>query len=136
MNVTGVIETALHVDNVKTAGDFYRKLFSFETMVADDRFCALSVAGRQVLLLFKKGGTLEPIVFAGGTIPPHGGNGRLHLAFSIPASDLEGWRTRLRDEGIVIESEVTWERGGHSLYFRDPDQHLVELVTPGCWPIY
>jgi len=136
MNVTGVIETALHVADVQIASEFYRRLFSLEAMIEDNRFCALSVAGRQVLLLFKKGGTLEPIVFAGGTIPPHGGDGRLHLAFSIPASDLEAWRNHLRDEGIVIESEVTWARGGHSLYFRDPDQHLVELITPGCWPIY
>ena len=22
------------------------------------------------------------------------------------------------------------------LYFRDPDEHLLELVSPGCWAIY
>ena len=26
--------------------------------------------------------------------------------------------------------------GGESLYFRDPDGHLLELVTPGLWPNY
>ncbi len=26
--------------------------------------------------------------------------------------------------------------GGTSLYFRDPDGHLLELVTPGIWSIY
>jgi len=31
---------------------------------------------------------------------------------------------------------VDWPRGGRSLYFRDPDQHLLELITPGCWSIY
>jgi hypothetical protein len=27
-------------------------------------------------------------------------------------------------------------RGGTSLYFRDPDDHFVELATPGLWSIY
>ncbi|PYU59508.1 MAG: glyoxalase, partial [Acidobacteria bacterium] len=30
----------------------------------------------------------------------------------------------------------TWELGGWSLYFRDPDRHLIELATPGTWSIY
>jgi hypothetical protein len=27
-------------------------------------------------------------------------------------------------------------RGGEALYFRDPDGHLLEVVTPGIWNIY
>ena len=23
-----------------------------------------------------------------------------------------------------------------SIYFRDPDRHAVELITPGCWKVY
>jgi catechol 2,3-dioxygenase-like lactoylglutathione lyase family enzyme len=42
----------------------------------------------------------------------------------------------LREAGVAIESETHWERGGRSVYFRDPDQHLIELVTPGIWPNY
>jgi catechol 2,3-dioxygenase-like lactoylglutathione lyase family enzyme len=37
---------------------------------------------------------------------------------------------------VNIESRVKWPRGGESIYFRDPDDHLVELVTPGTWAIY
>jgi catechol 2,3-dioxygenase-like lactoylglutathione lyase family enzyme len=58
------------------------------------------------------------------------------MAFSIEAADLDAWEQRLRDHGIAIESRVRWQRGGTSLYFRDPDGHLLELLTPGVWPIY
>jgi catechol 2,3-dioxygenase-like lactoylglutathione lyase family enzyme len=42
----------------------------------------------------------------------------------------------LRTQGVAIESETHWARGGRSLYFRDPEGHLLELVTPGIWPNY
>ena len=37
---------------------------------------------------------------------------------------------------IAIEEKKKWERGGQSLYYRDPDRHLIELATPGTWSIY
>jgi catechol 2,3-dioxygenase-like lactoylglutathione lyase family enzyme len=88
------------------------------------------------LLLFRKGSTAEPAVLPGGTIPPHDGGGRLHLAFAVSAVELEAWRERLRSHGVSIEGEVKWPRGGTSLYFRDPDDHLVELATPGLWSTF
>jgi catechol 2,3-dioxygenase-like lactoylglutathione lyase family enzyme len=136
MKVTGVLETALYVDDVPRARDFYQRLFGFPELVGDDRFCALNVADRQVLLLFKKGGTTHPMKMPGGILPPHDGSGTTHFAFSIDASELAGWEARLDEQGIAIESRVNWPRGGVSLYFRDPDGHLGELVTPGCWAIY
>ena len=69
-------------------------------------------------------------------IPPHDGHGPHHIAFAIEAADYDRWRTRLRQQGIAIESETAWDRGGRSVYFRDPDKHLVELVTPGIWANY
>jgi len=136
MNVTGVLETSLYVDDVSRATEFYHRLFGFGKLVADDRFCALNVEDKQVLLLFKKGGSLEPISFPGGILPPHDGSGTTHLAFSIPAADLAAWETRLDKYEVAIESRVSWPRGGRSIYFRDPDGHLLELITPGCWAIY
>jgi catechol 2,3-dioxygenase-like lactoylglutathione lyase family enzyme len=134
--IEGLLETALYVEDVQRAAEFYQRLFGFEKMVADERFCALNVAGKQVLLLFKRGSALQPTVLPGGTIPPHDGVGHLHFAFAIAASDLDAWEAWLAQQGVVIESRVAWERGSRSLYFRDPDQHLVELATPGLWPIY
>jgi catechol 2,3-dioxygenase-like lactoylglutathione lyase family enzyme len=136
MNVTGVLETGIYVDDVVRSTEFYQRVFGFEQLVGDDRFCALSVAGRQVFLIFKKGGTLEPMPLPGGELPPHDGSGQMHFAFSVPAADLAAWQQRLVENKIEIESRVSWPRGGHSIYFRDPDGHLAELVTPGCWAIY
>jgi catechol 2,3-dioxygenase-like lactoylglutathione lyase family enzyme len=136
MNVTGVLETGIYVDDVVRSTEFYQRIFGFEQLVADDRFCALSVAGRQVFLIFKKGGTLKPMPVPGGVLPPHDGSGQMHFAFSVPAAELAAWEQRLVENNIVIESRVAWPRGGRSIYFRDPDGHLAELVTPGCWGIY
>jgi hypothetical protein len=38
---------------------------------------------------------------------------------------------RLAAEGVAVESVVGRPGGARSLYFRDPDQHLVELLSPG-----
>ena len=131
-----VLETSLYVDEIQRAAQFYERLFGFEKLVCDDRFCAFSVSGQQVLLLFRKHGTTEPITIPGGVIPPHDGEGTTHLAFTIPLDSEPEWTAHLAAHRIVIESRVTWPRGGFSLYFRDPDGHLLELVSPGCWAIY
>ena len=36
----------------------------------------------------------------------------------------------------MIEARPDWPKGGKSIYFRDPDNHLLELVTRGTWKMY
>lgn len=136
MRVSGILETALSVADVAASAAFYKRLFGFDTLLDTDRLVALNVAGRDVLLLFKKGATEEPAALPGGVIPGHGASGRSHLAFSITAEDYGPWQARLAEEGVGVESVVTWPGGAKSLYFRDPAQHLVELITPGFWANY
>lgn len=126
----------MYVDDLERAARFYEDTFEFRRLIGDERFCAFSVADRNVLLLFKKGATLTTVPTPGGPIPPHDGSGRQHVAFAIPAAAEADWNTRLRERGISVESTVDWPRGGRSVYFRDPDQNLLELITPGCWSIY
>jgi len=33
-------------------------------------------------------------------------------------------------------SAVDWQRGSRSIYFADPEGHLLELATPGLWSVY
>lgn len=132
----GIVESILYTDDLPRAIAFYRDVLGLEAMTGDAaRFQAFRVGG-QVLLLFKRGATLTPTAVPGGIIPPHDGTGPHHIGFAIAAADYDAWLARLRAAGVVIESETRWERGGRSLYFRDPDGHAVELVTPGIWLNY
>ena len=96
--VTGVIETALYVDDLARAACFYEDVLGLPALMGDSRFRAYDVGGRSVLLLFRRGATLETVRLPGGTIPPHDGRGPLHVAFAVPADDLPrgrgGWRRR------------------------------------------
>ncbi len=130
-----VLETGLYVDDLDRAAGFYEEILGLESMFRDSRLVAYPV-GASVLLLFHRGTTSQPAKLPGGVIPPHEGQGRLHYAFAISAENLEPWRARLAAFKIAIEGEVQWPRGAHSLYFRDPDQNLLELATPGLWANY
>jgi catechol 2,3-dioxygenase-like lactoylglutathione lyase family enzyme len=135
-NLNGILETSLYVEDLDRSTRFYREVMQFQELVSDERFCALQAARQQVLLLFKKGASTEPMVIEGGIIPPHDANGQEHLAFAVSAQELQAWERWLQQRQVVIESKVRWGRGGQSIYFRDPEGHLLELVTPGCWAIY
>jgi catechol 2,3-dioxygenase-like lactoylglutathione lyase family enzyme len=137
LNPPRIKETCLYVAELPRAIRFYTDLFGYTVMASDERFAALSVAGQDVLLLFLNGGTIEPAVLPNGdVIPPHDGSGQTHLGLAVSKDELSTWEARLAERGIAIESRVHWERGGESIYFRDPDEHLLELLTPGVWPIY
>ena len=129
-SVNGILETSLYVDDPQRSARFYQSLFGFVPVVVADRLIALAVREGQVLLLFKKQASRQLNPGA------HDGDGQLHLAFAIAADAVDEWRARLSESGIAIEQDRPWDRGGHSLYFRDPDGHLVELGSPGIWANY
>ena len=99
-------------------------------------YADLCVAPRQVLLVFKRGATREDSETPEGRIPGHHSEGPAHFAFAIDAADYGVWKRHLQATGVSIRSETTWNRGGRSLYFDDPDGNVVELATPGLWPNY
>jgi catechol 2,3-dioxygenase-like lactoylglutathione lyase family enzyme len=133
---SAILETCLSVQDLARAKEFYADLFGYPVMRSDERLCAFDIGGTQVLLLFVRGSDPEGTVLPFGTIPPHGTTGVSHIGFSIPAECLAAWKARLGERGIAIESEFQWPTGGISIYFRDPDNHLLELLTPGVWPNY
>jgi catechol 2,3-dioxygenase-like lactoylglutathione lyase family enzyme len=129
--VNGILETSVYVERPTRSVEFYRRVFGFETIDTDQnvtdqtRLCALRAGDRSVLLLFKKGATADT-----------NATGAIHVAFGISRSELAAWEAWLSQQGIPIELRKTWKYGGEALYFRDPDGHLLEVVTPGVWSIF
>jgi catechol 2,3-dioxygenase-like lactoylglutathione lyase family enzyme len=135
-SLSRVVETAVYVSDLGHSRAFYCGVLGAEVLLDTPRLLALSVGGQSVLLLFQRGATAEPLETPGGIVPPHGARGVQHFALAIAPESLDEWRTYLARADVPIESEVRWPRGGTSLYLRDPDNHSVELITPGLWAIY
>ncbi len=135
LRVSRILETALDCEVLARTSAFYMRLLGVTPMLDTERLVAIDAGEGTVLLLFQRGLT-DAIDSDGGRIPGHDPGGSGHLAFAIPGGDVALWEARLTELGVAIESRVTWDRGGVSLYFRDPDNRSVELATPGIWPTY
>ena len=132
----GILETAIHAEDMVRSRAFYEDVLGLEPIYSDNRLSAYEVAGRDVLLVFRKGTTQQPVALPSGTIPGHGGDGALHVAFAVGKDELDRWEAHLTSRGVAIEGCNDWSRGGRNIYFRDPDGHLLELATPGLWSVY
>jgi catechol 2,3-dioxygenase-like lactoylglutathione lyase family enzyme len=134
--IHGIVESCLYSNDLPRSIRFYQGRLGLRLIESSDRLAVFSVADRQVLIIFRSGGKSEPVPTPGGMIPPHEAAGRVHFAFAISKEDFAAWESHLIAQGIAIESKVSWPAGGQSIYFRDPDHHLVELATPGIWEVY
>ena len=129
LKCNGIIETALYVDDMRRSVGFYQEVFGFPALFASERLTSLRVLPGQVLLIMKKGASTEASVMPFGMIPSSDAAGQQHVAFGIRPEQLDEWRNTLKHHGVEIESALDWPEGGHSLYFRDPDGHCIEVKT-------
>lgn len=127
----GVLETCIYADDLAAAERFYHDVLGLEPFARSAGRHVFFRAGDGVFLVFDPAATRQAV----GEVPAHGpaaGAGG-HVAFAVRESELDRWRAALRAHGVAIEAEVTWPRGGRSIYVRDPAGNSVELATPRIW---
>ncbi len=128
MEVTKIKETCLYVSDLHQTKSFYQGKLGLKVIGEVSGRHVFFRAGASVLLCF-----VAEVSKQAGTLPPHHGTGQLHLAFEVEKKAYEAQKAALQQQGIVLEQEFDWGGGFLSFYFRDPDQHLLEVVMAGMW---
>jgi catechol 2,3-dioxygenase-like lactoylglutathione lyase family enzyme len=122
--------------------DFYVNILGLEFVSEEkDRYVFLK-AGQSMLLIFNPNKTLANAdvsnISSTTHLPAHGAFAPpsiIHFALEIEKQNYDNAKQMLKEKNIKIENEVTWNKGTNSIYFRDPVGNLVEIITPGSWPV-
>jgi catechol 2,3-dioxygenase-like lactoylglutathione lyase family enzyme len=131
VRITGVYETVIYATDVPGAAAFYADVLGLRLVDGPDELAAaFRLEDGGVLLIFDPSRASVP----GRPVPSHGATGAGHVAFSVEDGALDRWAEILRERGIEIEQEHEWQRGGRSIYVRDPAGNSVELVDGDLWP--
>ncbi len=129
MQIEGILESCLYVDDLDAAEAFYRRVLALQLHSREQGRHVFLHCGKGMLLLFNPDSTSV----SNGIVPTHGARGPGHVAFAVKKAQISAWKDQLRKEGVAIETEVPWPHGGHSIYFRDPAGNSVELATSQVW---
>ena len=134
MQLRGILETAVYATDLDAAQDFYGRVLGLPLISRAAGRHVFFRCGEDVFLVFNAAETeVQHSTVGGGIVPPHGAHGPSHMAFRVREDEIPAWREHLVSEGVAIESEITWPRGGRSIYFRDPAGHSIELASPKLW---
>jgi catechol 2,3-dioxygenase-like lactoylglutathione lyase family enzyme len=126
-----VYETVLYAADVAKAAAFYSDVLGLRLIDGPDELSAgFRLDDGGVLLIFDPSRSSLP----NRPVPSHGPTGAGHVAFSVEEGTLDAWGEALRERGVEIELERGWQRGGRSIYVRDPAGNAVELVDGDLWP--
>jgi len=128
MKFNQIKETCLYVEDLHATQAFYHGKLGLELIVFLEGNHVFFRAGSSVLLCFIAEASKRKT-----HLPPHHGEGNIHFALEVDAADYDSSKREVIAAGIDIEQEVEWSIGMHSFYFRDPDNHLVEIVQTGFW---
>lgn len=130
-SLVGIHETVLYGADLVALGGFYADVLELRSVSRmGDLGHAFRLPDGGVLLLFDPAAAAAP----GRDVPSHGTSGPGHVAFRIEPGTLPTWRDHLVAHDVEIEAELEWDRGGRSLYVRDPAGNSVEIVDGTIWP--
>lgn len=134
MTIDGVLETCLYASDLDAVERFYAGVLELPVFAREPERHVFFRCGAGMLLVFDAERTATSAGQVGGVIvPSHGARGAGHVCFRIGDDELPRWRERLLSEGISIEAEIAWPRGGSSIYVRDPAGNSVELAPSRIW---
>ena len=120
IKVQGVDHVGLAVKDVRKSVDWYREMFGLERLYEDVRgdFPGVVGIGDTSVAFFPSD---DPDIPLPAGLPIH------HLAFRVDRVNFEMAQEMLRQKGIEFEFQD--HTIVHSVYFHDPDGHLIELMT-------
>ena len=123
-----ILETCLYADDLESTETFYRSVLGLDPFAKETGRHLFFKFSDQLLLIFNPARTLEK-----SEVAPHGARGPGHVAFTVPRSEMDGWKKHLQEKGVEIEKDMLWPNGGRSLYFRDPAGNCLECASPLVW---
>jgi catechol 2,3-dioxygenase-like lactoylglutathione lyase family enzyme len=130
-----IIETCIYSTGLNIMKDFYVSRLGLDLVSEEEGRHVFLKAGKSMLLIFNPENTM---VSTNSIFPAHGAitpPSSIHFALEIEQVDYEAAKNVLIQNKIPIEKEMRWGSGGKSIYFRDPVNNLVEIVTKGQWPV-
>jgi catechol-2,3-dioxygenase len=134
LKINRIIETCIYSSNLENMKKFYVDVLGLSAIAEERDKLIFLKAGKSMLLIFDPSQTMVD----NKKLPTHGIQSppsSIHLAMEIKEQEYQGWQELLVNNSIPIEKEVMWKSNAKSLYFRDPAGNLVELITPGEWPV-
>lgn len=130
----GLYEAHLPVSDLRRSVEFYATL-GFRVGFG-------SIQDRSVLLLYERGGTRWMLGLFVVDVITHRHPAEYHVALRVPEADVDGMIPYLRERGIdpvhpdtapiqgrMVEPIVHGWMPAASVFFRDPDGHLLELIA-------
>jgi catechol 2,3-dioxygenase-like lactoylglutathione lyase family enzyme len=134
MTPLGILETVLSATDLDAAETFYVEVLGFQLHSKVPGRHIFFRCGEQMLLIFNPRETEKGPPPGALPVPAHGAYGEGHVCFRASALEVEQWKARLEQAGVVIESEFIWPAsGGRSIYFRDPAGNSLEFAEPKIW---
>ena len=128
MKITKIKENCLYVNDLERSRHFYHNKLGLPMISHVEGRHIFFRAGSSVLLCF-----LPEVTKAESKLPPHFAYGPQHLAFEVAAGEYVQWKEKLHEQDIGVVHEQHWRDDLYSMYFHDPDGHLLEIVPPGIW---
>ena len=134
-----IVETILYTSDLPAMLAFYQDVLGLEPFISMPAVAGFELPNHSLLLLFDRSTTTVDKIRESGTIPKHGcptGLGQ-HIAFACDGEDeLKEWEAHFEEKGVGIVGRINWERGGRSVYIKDVEGHVLEIMTKGVWSVY